>query len=232
MLVVLLRRPSCKNAQKSECDVRCAHTEFTLSFHDPLSKATELLLFLCFGSLVYYVVVAHHQDSRIKKLSIIPLISSDQQTYRTMNYFALTLSLCVLALLSALTHAEEVAAASKVIMFNKDTSKADIFDNPIKKQALFFTDETESHHDPTMRMFESMAEEFEGQLLVIRIPFSETDYVKHFHVQHSALPALFAIDMTDGMKKIPYGGDVQDVELTHGFVSAFAHKKLVESTEL
>lgn len=117
-------------------------------------------------------------------------------------------------------------------MFNSETSKAEIFDNPIKKQALFFTDETESHHEPTMRMFEAMAEEFAGVLLVIRIPFSETEYVKHFHVEQSSLPVLFAIDMTDGMKKIPYGGNVQDVELTHGFVSAFATQKLVGKNEL
>ena len=142
----------------------------------------------------------------------------------------LTLSLCALVLILGI-QAEDVAP-SKIIMFNSETSKTEIFDNPIKKQALFFTDETQSHHDPTMRMFEAMAEEFAGVLLVIRIPFSETEYVKHFHVDEASLPALFAIDMTEGMKKIPYGGDVQDVEVTHGFVSAFANQKLVGKNEL
>lgn len=138
--------------------------------------------------------------------------------------------MCVVTLVSI--HADENAFPSSVIMFNKETSKADIFDSPIKKQLLFFTDETEKHHEPTMRMFETMAQEFQGQLLVIRIAYSETDYVKHFHVEHSALPALFAIDMTEGMKKIPYGGEVQDVEITHGFVSAFVNKDLVGGAEL
>jgi hypothetical protein len=143
-----------------------------------------------------------------------------------MNLFYYTLLLCIIATLTiaATTNTE---GPSSVIKFNQETSKAEIFDNPIKKQVLFFTDETAAHHEPTMRMFESMADEFQGQLLVIHIPFSETDYVKHFHVTESSLPALFAIDMTEGMKKIPYGGDVQDVEITHGFVSAFAGKKLV-----
>lgn len=130
-------------------------------------------------------------------------------------------------------HAEDgIASPSKVILFDKDTSKTEIFDSPIKKQVIFFTDEEESYHEPTMLLFESLAEEFFGELLVICIPFSETDYVKHFHVQHSTLPTLFAIDMTDGMKKIPYGGDVQDIERTRGFVSAFTNKKLVGSEEL
>jgi hypothetical protein len=149
-----------------------------------------------------------------------------------MNFVILTLALCVLALLSINAEEVAVAAPSTVIMFDKETSKAEIFDSPIKKQVLFFTDESESHHEPTMRMFESIAEEFQGHLLVIRIPFSETDYVNHFHVKHSSLPSLFVIDMTNGMKKIPYGGDVQDVELTHGFVSAFASKELVGANEL
>ena len=134
--------------------------------------------------------------------------------------------------LCTLTSAEEYVPPSSVIMFNKETSKKDIFDSPIKKQALFFTDENDKHHEPAMKIFEKLAEDFSGDLLVIRIPFSETEYAKHFYVERDALPALFAIDMTDGMQKIPYGGDVLNEELTMHFIAAFVKKELDVSVEL
>lgn len=140
-----------------------------------------------------------------------------------MNIFYLILFLC-----STNIYGRGITYPSSVVMFDKKSSKnpTEIFDIPVKKHVLFFTDEEEEHHELTLRMFGAMAKEYQGELLFIRMTFSELDDdVRRLNIERSALPALFVINIM-GMKKTEYEGDVLDEEATRRFINAFANDDL------
>lgn len=110
--------------------------------------------------------------------------------------------------------------------FSPENSKA-IFGSSIKKHALFFTNADSDYHDNVMNQFRGVGTQFRGQVLMVRVPSSESKVMEYFGFKSTDLPAFVLADMSgEGqMKKFIYEGKFEKAEITT-FVEDFLSNKL------
>lgn len=96
-----------------------------------------------------------------------------------------------------------------------------IFGSPVKVHALFFTDETEEHHDTTVDSFKAVAGDFKGDVLFVNIPAEEKNILDYFGLEKTDMPAFVLADMSSqGMKKYPFEGALEPAAIK-SFVNDF-----------
>lgn len=110
--------------------------------------------------------------------------------------------------------------------FSPENSKA-IFGSTIKKHALFFTNAAGDYHENVMNQFREVGKQFRGQVLMVRVPSSESKVMEYFGFKSTDLPAFVLADMSgDGqMKKFIYTGEFEQAAITT-FVEDFLAQKL------
>lgn len=110
--------------------------------------------------------------------------------------------------------------------FSPENSKA-IFGSSIKKHALFFTNADGDYHEKTVGLFRELGTQYRGQVLMVRVPSSESKVMEYFGFKSTDLPAFVLADMSgDGqMKKFIYTGEYEATALKT-FVDDFLANKL------
>ena len=110
--------------------------------------------------------------------------------------------------------------------FSPENSKS-IFGSPIKKHALFFTSSDGDYHEKVMGLFRELGSSVRGEVLMVRVPATETRVMEYFGFKASDLPAFVLADMSgEGqMKKFIYTGEYDSASLKT-FTDDFLANKL------